>query len=103
MAGESEGVMAMPGSSGGSHRRWDGKFWVHPLPPEGPVTIVAEWLKHQVAETRMDLDGGAIRAAAERAVTLWPEEPGLSGPSFSSITSRRVDDPDSGAEADPQR
>jgi hypothetical protein len=97
-AGDFEAVMVMPGSSGGSDRRWDGKFWVHPLPPEGPVTIVAAWLKHQVAETRVELDGDAIRAAAARAVTLWPEESGPSGPSFSGMTSRKVDDPDSEAE-----
>ena len=31
------------GSSGGTVRRWDGNFWVHPLPPDGPVTFVASW------------------------------------------------------------
>jgi len=25
---------------GGGGRAWDGNFWVHPLPPEGPVTFV---------------------------------------------------------------
>ena len=60
---------------GGNTRRWDGDFWVYPLPPEGPVTFVASWPKHGVAETRAELDGAAIRAAARRAVTLWPEEP----------------------------
>jgi hypothetical protein len=67
-------VMLECGSSG-SPRRWDGDFWVYPLPPEGPVTFVASWPKYEVAETRMELDGAAIREAAERAVTLWPEDP----------------------------
>jgi len=64
-----------PGGSGGNARRWDGGFWVYPLPPEGPVTFVASWLEYGVAETRAELDGSAIRAAAGRAVILWPEEP----------------------------
>jgi hypothetical protein len=60
---------------GGSSRTWDGNFWVHPLPPEGPVTFVVSWLEHGVAETRAELDGAAIGAAARRAVILWPEVP----------------------------
>jgi hypothetical protein len=60
---------------GGSSRTWDGKFWVHPLPPEGPVTFVVSWAEHGVDEARAELDGAAIGAAARRAVLLWPEEP----------------------------
>jgi hypothetical protein len=61
--------------SGGSAGRWDGDFWVSPLPPEGPVTFVVSWLRHGVAETRADLGGAAIREAAGHAVILWPDEP----------------------------
>jgi hypothetical protein len=63
------------GGGGGSSRGSDWDFWVHPLPPVGPVTLVASWLDHGIAESRAGLDGGAIRAAAGRAVTMWPEEP----------------------------
>jgi hypothetical protein len=62
-------------SSGGTARRWDAEFWVHPLPPEGPMTFVASWPEYGVTETRAELAGTAIRAAAARAVILWPEEP----------------------------
>lgn len=41
----------------------------------GPVTFVASWPDYGVAETRAELAGAAIRAAAGRAVVLWPEEP----------------------------
>lgn len=61
---------------GGSARAWDQDFWVHPLPPDGPVTLVISWLEHAVTETRADLDGTEIRAAAARAVRLWPDDPG---------------------------
>ncbi len=60
---------------GGSSCSQDWDFWVHPLPPEGPVTLVASWVEHGIAESRAELDGAAIRAAAARAMTLWPEEP----------------------------
>ena len=88
---------------GGNARRWDGQFWVHPLPPEGPVTFVVSWLSHGVAEARAELDGSAIRSAAGRAVILWPEEPELEFGSGYSVRSQTViasrrDDPDAGAE-----
>lgn len=93
------------GSSGGTAGRWDGEFWVHPLPPQGPVTFVASWPDYGVAETRVELDGTAIRAAAARAVVLWPEEPeiDLGGGAWSSrtITSHELEE--SGSEAGPDR
>ena len=69
------GLVLLENGGGGSSQTWDGKFWVHPLPPEGPVTFVVSWLEHGVAEARAELDGAAIGEAAQRAVTLWPEEP----------------------------
>lgn len=68
-------LVLQQGGGGGSSRSCDWDFWVHPLPPGGPVTLVASWLGHGVAESRAELDGTAIREAAGRAVTLWPEEP----------------------------
>jgi hypothetical protein len=68
-------LLLRQGGGGGSERRWDGNFWVHPLPPEGSVTFVASWLKYGVEETRAELDGAAIREAARRAIVLWPQEP----------------------------
>jgi hypothetical protein len=72
---DADRLVLLQGGGGGDGRRWDGDFWVYPLPPEGPVTFVASWPKHGVAETRVELDGAAIREAAGHAVTLWPEEP----------------------------
>lgn len=94
------------GSSGGTGRRWDGNFWVHPLPPDGPVTFVASWPEYGAAETRAGLDGTVIRAAAARAVVLWPEEPetGLgrfAGGSSQPFIAHKADEP--GSEAEPDR
>jgi hypothetical protein len=68
-------LVLQQGGGGGNSLGYDWDFWVHPLPPDGPVTLVASWLEHGIAESRGALDGAAIRAAAGRAVTLWPEEP----------------------------
>ena len=70
-----ERLVLVQGGGGGSARRWDGDFWVHPLPPEGPGPFVASWLRPGVSEASAELDGAAIREAAARAVILWPEEP----------------------------
>jgi hypothetical protein len=83
-------LIVQHGASGGSARRWDGQFWVHPLPPEGPVTFVASWPSYGVAETRAELDGAAIVAAAGRAVMLWPEEPEIEPGGGGTWNSRTV-------------
>jgi hypothetical protein len=70
-----ENLILRHGGGGGDDRSWDSDFWVYPLPPAGPVTLVASWLEHGIAETRAELDGAAIREAAGHAVALWPDEP----------------------------
>ena len=99
-----ERLFLQHGGSGGTARRWDGRFWVHPLPPPGPVTFVAAWPECGAAETRTELDGAAIRTAAARAVILWPEDPEINplGGAWSSqtITAHKVDEPGSDAPPD---
>jgi hypothetical protein len=98
-----ERLVLRRGGGGGSERRWDGDFWVHPLPPDGPVTFVASWLKYGVGETRAELDGAAIREAARRAAVLWPPEPeyepsGYHGKSSQTGTAVTHDDTDTKSE-----
>jgi hypothetical protein len=59
------------GNGGGGH--WENKFWVWNLPEAGDVSIVYSWLARSVPESRLTLDGNALRAAAARSVVLWPE------------------------------
>jgi hypothetical protein len=73
--GDDGRLVLLQGGGGGSSCSQDWDFWVHPLPPGGPVTLVGSWVEHGIAESRAELDGAAIGAAAGRAVTLWPEEP----------------------------
>jgi hypothetical protein len=68
-------LIVLQGGSHGSDYRWDGEFWVHPLPPDGPLTLVTSWLEKGVAETRAQVDGRLIRAAASHAIELWPGDP----------------------------
>jgi hypothetical protein len=71
---EHRGMVLAPSGGGGGFRRYDSDFWVWPLPPTGPVTIVCEWPAYGIAETSVDLDSGAIVVASARSVQLWPEE-----------------------------
>jgi hypothetical protein len=61
------------GHSSGGGTSYDMSYWIHPLPPAGPLTIVLSWLAQDITEARHELDGSKIRAAAEKAVQLWPE------------------------------
>ena len=45
-----------------------------PLPPVGPLTLVAEWPAYGVAEARAAVDATELRARAAEAETIWPEE-----------------------------
>ena len=97
-------LVLQQGGGGGSSCSQDWDFWIHPLPPDGPVILVGSWGEHGIAESRAELDGAAIRAAAGRAVTLWPEEPESEpGGAWRSqtITAGQSDDP--GARTEPER
>lgn len=65
-------VRLVPMRGGGTQTRYDQRFWVEPLPPQGPLAILVEWEGRGLAETRAELDAGAIVEAAGRAETLWP-------------------------------
>lgn len=70
---EHQRMLLTPSGGGGGFRRNDSAFWVWPLPPTGPVTIVCEWPAYGIAETSVELDSGPIVVASARAVQLWPE------------------------------
>jgi hypothetical protein len=75
-------------------RRWDGDFWVHPLPPQGPVTLVVAWPKYDIPETATELDGAAIRDAAGPTVVLWPEDPDYESTHSWATSTMAAGDPD---------
>jgi hypothetical protein len=61
--------------------------------------LVVSWPKYGVAETRIELDGAAIREAAERAVILWPDDPDFESSyswATSTMTVSERDEPETG-------
>jgi hypothetical protein len=64
------------GGGGGGGQIWDMEQWVWPLPPPGPLAFVCEWPARGIVESRTEIDARSILQAAERAVTLWPDDHG---------------------------
>ena len=68
-----EVLIAERSTAFGDREDWTRTYWLHPLPPEGPVTFVASWLGWDVPETRAQMDSALILEASGRAVALWPD------------------------------
>ena len=73
--GSDEGVLLHSRGGGGGETSIDQKWWLSPLPPEGPLRVVVRCPELGIGETSVELDGTAIRRAAEHVVELWPWEP----------------------------
>ncbi|MFI0895077.1 ankyrin repeat domain-containing protein [Streptomyces sp. NPDC020983] len=72
------GLIPLDPGLGPSHRspfRTDVDLYLPELPPPGATELVVEWPDEGIPETRTPLDTAAIRAAAERAVEVWPGLP----------------------------
>lgn len=69
------GMLLVSGSGSGGMSSVEQSWWLHPLPPEGPLTVAVRCDELGIEETVAELDGTAVRRAAERVVTLWPWEP----------------------------
>jgi hypothetical protein len=65
-----------PSSGRGSPGEWRQRYWVWGLPESGDIEVVYSWPAEGVPESVLALDGEAVRAASERAVTLWNEPVG---------------------------
>ncbi len=68
-------VVLVTGSGSGGMSSVEQSWWLHPLPPEGPVTVAVRCDELGIEESLTELDGTAVRRAAEGVVTLWPWEP----------------------------
>jgi len=65
------GPMIGSGGGGGGGRRWDWTYWIWPLPPDGPMTVIARWPAGRVPDGEVRVDGSAIRRAGARSEKLW--------------------------------
>ncbi len=64
-------VLAKGGGGGGGDWRTD--YWLWPLPPKGPLTFVAAWPAHGIAECTVTVDGTELRSRADDAEIIWPD------------------------------
>lgn len=63
-------VIGQMGGGGGGNR-WDFRFFVWPLPPDGPVTITCRWPARGLQTAGRELNGAAIRAAGLKSKSVW--------------------------------
>jgi hypothetical protein len=73
---EIRGPILAPRGGGGSLDRWQGSYWVWPLPPDGPLAFVCEWPVAGIPLTRYELEAGCVREASARAELLWEGDAG---------------------------
>jgi hypothetical protein len=71
LEGEPSRLTVRSQGGGGGRRRHRDEFWIAPLPPDGDVSFVTEWVNEGIDLTRIAIDGQLIRDAAQRAVQLW--------------------------------
>jgi hypothetical protein len=62
------------GGGGEDTYRFDDGMWLWPLPPEGPLEVVVQWLAFDVAESHVVLDSAPLIALASRARPAWGTE-----------------------------
>jgi hypothetical protein len=72
---DSEQLVLVQHGGGGGERSVDQSYWVTPLPPEEPINVVLAWPGFGIQETRTQVDGAAIRAAAANSQQLWTPQP----------------------------
>ncbi|WP_433620970.1 hypothetical protein [Nocardia sp. CA-120079] len=69
-------AILMGGGGGSSEGISVTAYYLTPLPPPGPLTVIAAWPAAGIAEQRVELDTEAFRRAAEGAEVLWPADTG---------------------------
>jgi hypothetical protein len=69
----SDGPIISPRSGGGGGGRYDFRYWVWPLPPEGKLAFTCEWPAQGLALRSREVDASAIRRAGAAATKLWSD------------------------------
>jgi hypothetical protein len=77
--GDTSRAMLSPQGGGGGGLSYGMDFWLWPLPGEGTLRVACEWPDEGLAEAVHALDTAPIRAAAARAVELWPDDRPVGG------------------------
>lgn len=67
------GPIVSMGSGGGGGRQWDMRYWVWPLPSDGPMTVTCQWPTGSVPGGAVEVDGSAIKRAGLSSEKLWSD------------------------------
>ncbi|RJQ88194.1 hypothetical protein D5S19_07755 [Amycolatopsis panacis] len=74
-AGQPDEPVLRVQSGGGTQFHQEHRIFVWPLPSDGQMEIIVQWLERGIPETHNGFDGARIRAAANEAGELWPGLP----------------------------
>lgn len=59
---------------------WNGEYWLHPLPPAGPLVIGCRWPDRGIPETLVEIDPAPLLAAAATSGPVWGTPTGTARP-----------------------
>lgn len=51
--------------------QWNGEYWLHPLPPGGPLVVGCRWPDRAIPETLVEIDPAPLLAAAATSRPVW--------------------------------
>ncbi len=51
--------------------RWEGEYWLWPLPPPGRLAVGCRWPDHGIGESLVELDAQPLLDAAARSRPVW--------------------------------
>ena len=54
---------------------WTGDYWLHPLPPPGPLVLGCRWPDRGIPETLVELDPAPLLSAALVSGSVWGTPP----------------------------
>jgi hypothetical protein len=50
---------------------WNGEYWLHPLPPQGPLVLGCRWPDRGIPETLVEIDPAPLLSAAASSAPVW--------------------------------
>ncbi|MCW2679433.1 MAG: hypothetical protein JWM62_834 [Frankiales bacterium] len=50
---------------------WSGDYWLHPLPPAGPLVLGCRWPDRGIPETLVEIDPAPLLSAAATSAPVW--------------------------------